>query len=148
MHNRIPNTVIGYGISGVFPHALSIDAPFPFAASDETTALTTGTAKITLHMPYAMKLREIFAGLSTPQSSGSTFTVDVNKNGSSILSTKITIDNTEDTSLTAATPPVLSDTELAKGDKVTIDIDQIGNGTAKGLKVYFLGRFGDFSPIG
>ncbi len=111
----------------------------PIACSDETTALTTGTAKVTFHMPYAFTLSEVFAGLTTAQASGSIFTVDVNEAGVSILSTKLTIDNTEETSLTAATPPVISDASIAKGAKITIDVDQIGNGTAKGLKVYLIG---------
>jgi hypothetical protein len=112
-------------------------------ASDEVTALATGAGKMTFHMPYAMKLSEVFAGLTTPQAAnggGGIFTVDVNEAGSSILSTEITIDNTEETSLTAATPPVISDVDLAKGAKITIDIDQIGDGSAKGLKVYLIGR--------
>jgi hypothetical protein len=108
-------------------------------ASDLSTALTTGTGKGVFFMPYAMTVTEVFAGLATPQTSGSTFTVDLNEAGSTILSTKITIDNTEDTSLTAATPPVISDGALAKGAKITIDIDQIGNGTAKGLVVVITG---------
>jgi hypothetical protein len=110
------------------------------ACSDETTALTTGTAKVTFHMPFAFALTEVIGGLTTAQTSGSTFTVDVNEAGTTIFSTKITIDNGEETSLTAAAPPVLSDTLLAKGAKITVDIDQIGDGTAKGLKVYLVGR--------
>lgn len=108
-------------------------------ASDLTTALTTGTGKGVFFMPYAMTVIEVFAGLATPQTSGSTFTVDINDGGTTIISTKITIDNTEDTSLTAATPPVISDTALAKGAKITIDIDQVGDGTAKGLVVVISG---------
>lgn len=108
-------------------------------ASDLVTALTTGTGKGVFFMPYAMTATEVFAGLATPQTSGSIFTVDINEAGSTILSTKITIDNTEDTSLTAATPPVISDAALAKGAKITIDIDQIGDGTAKGLVVVVTG---------
>lgn len=111
----------------------------PVAVSDETTPLSTGAAKVTFHVSQAMNLTEVFAGLTTPQTSGSLLTVNVKKNGTTIFSTKITIDNTEETSLTAATLPVLSVTSLAKGDKLTIDIDQIGDGTAKGLKVYLIG---------
>ncbi len=110
------------------------------AASDETTALTTGTAKLTFRMPHALTLTGIRASLSTAQSAGSIFTVDVNEGGVSILSTKLTIDNTEKTSTTALTPPVLSDSFLADDAEITIDIDQIGNGTAKGLKVTLIGR--------
>jgi hypothetical protein len=111
------------------------------AASDEGTALTTGTAKITFRMPRAVTLTAVRASLTTAQASGSIFTVDINETGTSILSTKLTIDNTEKTSTTAATPPVISDTALADDAEITIDIDQIGNGTAKGLKVMLIGNY-------
>ena len=109
------------------------------AASDETTALTTGTGKVTFRMPYAMTLTAVRASLSTAQASGTIFTVDVNQGGSSIISTKITIDNTEKTSTTAATPPVISTSALTDDSEITIDIDQIGDGTAAGLKVTLIG---------
>lgn len=108
------------------------------AASDETTALTTGTAKTTFRMPYAFTLSAVRASLTTAQASGSTFTVDINESGTSILSTKLTIDNTEKTSTTAATPAVISDASLADDAEITIDIDQVGTGAA-GLKVTFIG---------
>jgi hypothetical protein len=111
------------------------------AASDETTALTAGTAKITFRMPRAVTLTAVRASLTTAQASGSIFTVDINESGASILSTKLTIDNTEKTSTTAATPPVISDTALADDAEITIDIDQIGNGSAKGLKVMLIGNY-------
>lgn len=108
------------------------------ACSDETTALTTGT-KVTFRMPYAMTVTAVRASLTTAQASGSIFTVDIHESGTTILSTKITIDNGEETSTTAATPPVISDTALADDAEITIDIDQIGNGTAAGLKVSIIG---------
>jgi hypothetical protein len=111
------------------------------AASDESTALTAGLAKITFRMPRAVTLTSVRASLTTAQASGSIFTVDINEGGSSILSTKLTIDNTEKTSTTAATPPVISDTALADDAEITIDIDQIGDGTAKGLKVMLIGNY-------
>lgn len=109
------------------------------AASDETTALTTGTAKITFRMPHGVALTGVRASLSTAQTSGSIFTVDINKGGVSILSTKLTIDNGEKTSTTAATPAVISDSALADDAEITIDIDQVGDGTAKGLKITLIG---------
>lgn len=121
----------------------SIPIEFPvslvIAASDESTALSTGTGKVTFRMPYAMTLTEVRASLTTAQASGSTFTVDINESGASILSTKLTIDNTEKTSTTAATPAVISDADLADDAEITVDIDQIGNGTAKGLKITLIG---------
>lgn len=119
--------------------AAKADVAIQVAASDETTALTTGTAKVTFRMPFAMTLTGIRASLTTAQTSGSIFTVDVNESGTTILSTKITIDNTEKTSTTAATAPVISDTSLADDAEITVDIDQIGDGTAKGLKVSLIG---------
>lgn len=110
------------------------------AASDETTALTTGAAKVTFRIPYAFTLTAVRASLATAQSSGSILTVDVNEGGSSILSTKLTIDNGEKTSTTAAAAPVMSDTSLADDAEITIDIDQVGDGTAKGLKVTLIGH--------
>lgn len=110
------------------------------ACSDETTALTTGVKKITFRMPFAMTVTEVRASLSTAQTSGSIFTVDINESGTSILSTKLTIDNNESTSVTAATAPVISDSSLADDAEMTIDVDQIGNGTAKGLKVTLIGH--------
>lgn len=109
------------------------------AASDETTALTAGTTKVTFRMPYAFTLTAVRASLTTAQASGSIFTVDINEGGATILSTKLTIDNTEKTSTTAATAPVLSDTALADDAEITVDIDQVGDGTAKGLKITLIG---------
>lgn len=109
------------------------------ACSDETTALTTGTGKVTFRMPYAFTLSAVRASLTTAQTSGSILTVDINEGGSSILSTKLTIDNAEKTSTSAATAAVISDTALADDAEITIDIDQVGDGTAKGLKVYLIG---------
>lgn len=109
------------------------------SCSDETTALTSGTAKITFRMPYAMTLTAVRASLTTAQASGSIFTVDINEGGTTILSTKLTIDNTEKTSTTAATPAVISDTALANDAEITVDIDQVGTSGATGLKVYLIG---------
>lgn len=111
-----------------------------FACSDETTAITTGTTKITLRSPCAFTLTEVRGSLSTAQTTGNTFTVDVNLNGSSVLSTLLTIDNGEKTSVTAATPPVISTTSIPDDGEITIDVDQIGDGTAKGLKILLKGK--------
>jgi hypothetical protein len=109
------------------------------AASDETTALTTGTAKVTFRLPVAFTLTAVRASLTTAQASGSIFTVDINQSGSSVLGTKLTIDNTEKTSTTAATPATITTSALTDDAEITVDIDQIGNGTATGLKITLIG---------
>lgn len=110
------------------------------ACGDETTAITAGTAKVSFRMPYAFTVTAVRASLVTAQTSGSIFTADINEGGATILSTKLTIDNGELTSTTAATAPVISDTALADDALITVDVDQIGNGTAKGLKIALIGR--------
>jgi hypothetical protein len=109
------------------------------ACSDENTAITVGTAKVTFRMPYAMTLTSVRASLSTAQTSGTIFTIDVNQGGVSIFSTRPTIDNGEKTTTTAATPSVLSTTALTDDAEITVDVDQIGDSTAKGLKITLIG---------
>jgi hypothetical protein len=133
-----PSGSAGGALGGTYPNP-TVKVSLCVAASDESTALTTGTAKLTFRMPHAMTLTDVRASLSTAQSSGSILTVDVNEGGSTILSTKITIDNGEKTSTTAVAAPVISDTALADDAEITIDIDQVGDGTAKGLKIYLIG---------
>jgi hypothetical protein len=121
--------------------AVFVASPIQIACSDETTALTTGN-KVNFRVAQAFTCTGVRASLSTAQVSGSLFTVNVKKNGTTIFSTKVTLDNTEKTSVTAATAAVLttSPTLFADDDEVAIDIDQIGDGTAKGLKVTLLGH--------
>lgn len=107
------------------------------AFSDEVTPVTATTSKVCFHWQYSSTtVTGMWVGLSTAQTSGSIFTVDVNKAGATMLSTKITVDNGDETSRTAVTAPVLSTTALTVGDKVCIDVDQVGDGTAKGGKLY------------
>lgn len=106
------------------------------AASDETTALTTGTGKVTFRAPYAATITEVRASVTTAPT-GSTIIVDINEAGSTIMTTnKLSIDATEKTSTTAATAAGLTDTAIADDAEITIDIDQIGSTVAgAGLKV-------------
>lgn len=112
---------------------------FCLAVSDETSNLTIGDNKITFILPYTFLIYEVQASVTTAPT-GSTIIVDVNAGGSSILSTKITIDAGEKTSITAAVPAVISSAAHLKGTEFTIDLDQIGSTIAgTGLKIYLLG---------
>lgn len=117
-----------------------VPAELIVAASDETTALTTGTEKVVFRMPYQMKVTEVRASLTGAGSTSGTTTVDINESGTSILSTKLTIDFGEKTSTTAATPAVISDDILLDDAQITIDIDAVtGGANETGLKVYLIG---------
>ena len=119
---------------------LTVPVEIGLACSDETSDLTTGAAKVTFRMPYAMTLTAVRASVTTAPT-GSTLVVDINEDGTSILSTKLSIDAGEKTSTTAAVPAVISDSSLADDAEVTIDIDQIGATVAgAGLKVWLIGR--------
>lgn len=107
------------------------------AVGDETTAITTGTAKVTWRMPFAFTVTAVRASLATASSSGNP-AIDINEGGVSIFSTTLTIDANELTSTTAATACVISDSAIADDALMTIDIDTAGTG-AKGLKVCIYG---------
>jgi hypothetical protein len=108
-----------------------------FAISDETTAITTGATKLTIYAPYAFTITNVYASLSTSGSTSSQF--DVNKNGTTIFSTPLTIDANEFHSKDAATPAVITGTTVAQFDRITVDIDTAGTNAA-GAKIYILGK--------
>jgi hypothetical protein len=127
--------------------ALKPTESFKVACSDETTALAAGTGKVTFRMPYAFTVAEVRAELATGQTSGTTLKVDVNEAGVSILgANKLTFDNGQKSTGTAAqsgititTVSSVADASLADNAEMTVDIDAIGDGTAKGLKITLIG---------
>ena len=85
-------------------------------------------------IPFTGTINNVFAYVDTAGTTGLA-TIDFNKNGTTVLSTKVTIDSTEKSSRTAATPPVISVSGFTKGDLYTFDIDVIQTTAAKGLTV-------------
>lgn len=83
----------------------------------------------------AITVKAVGAYVDTAGTTG-TQTIDINEAGTTILSTKITIDSTEKSSETAATPPVISDSAIAADAIVTIDVDAVQTTPAQGLKVW------------
>ena len=139
-HLLVDNATTPGLVSRVSLNTLTTES-FMMACSDETTALTAGTNKVKFRMPYAFTVTEVRASLSTAGTGAQLVTVDINESGTSILSTKITIDATETTSVTAATVPVISDASLADDAEMTVDIDLTDTGgVSKGLKVSIIGH--------
>lgn len=109
------------------------------ACSDETTAITTGTAKATFRAPFAFTLTAVRASVTTAPT-GSTIIIDINEAGTTVISTKLMIDASEKTSTTAASAAVISDSAIADDAELTIDFDQVGSTIAgAGVKVWLLG---------
>ena len=124
-------------------HTSAVES-FIIACSDESTALETGTAKVSFRMPYAFTLKSGEGGLraSCNQApTGAILTIDVNDSGTTIMtSTKLTIAISSTTSV-GGTAPVITDVNLASNALITIDIDQIGSTNAgTGLKVILIGQ--------
>jgi hypothetical protein len=117
----------------------TLPAEWGVAASDEITAITTGTGKITFRMPFAMTVTEVRASVTTAPT-GSTIIIDINEGGVSILSTKLSIDASEKTSTSAASAAVISDSALADDAEMTVDFDQVGSTIAgAGVKILLKG---------
>jgi len=109
---------------------------FILTVGSEDIGLTTGTAKFTFRTPYACTLESVKATV-TSAPTGSSVIVDINENGSTVLSTKLSIDASETTSTSASSQAVISDSSLANDAEITIDIDQVGSvSPGVGLKVY------------
>ena len=106
-----------------------------FAISDETTTLTTGSAKLTFYMPYSLHLNSVRACLTT---AGVTSTIiDINQSGSTIMTQPIVIDSGSYTSKTSATASVILNNTLWDNNPITFDIDQCSGST--GAKVFLTG---------
>lgn len=109
------------------------------ACSDVSTAITAGNGKITFRMPFAMTLTAVRASVNTAPT-GSTIIIDINEGGTTVLSTKLSIDASEKTSTTAASAAVISDAALADDAEITIDFDQVGSTIAgAGVVVTLIG---------
>jgi len=101
----------------------------------ETNCAVDTTVGGDFECPITGTITEIGAWNDTAGTTG-TMTVDVNLNGTTLMTTnKITIDTTEKTSRTAATAAALTTTAIAAGDLITVDVDAIHTTPAKGLTV-------------
>jgi len=135
----VPATAPVFDEDGII-HEVSPLTSIYVACSDETSDLVAATDVVTFRT-RAFVVTKIRSSVNTA-SAGSVITVDVNVDGSTILSTKLSIDAGEKTSRTSATPLVITDGVIPEDSEVTIDIDVIGSSTAgKGLKLEFIGYY-------
>lgn len=103
-------------------------------------AITTGDLKAPFTVSLSLNGWDLIraeASLTTPSSSG-VVTIQIRNvtDSQDMLSTRITIDQGEYTSYTAATPAVINTSydDVATGDRLAVDVDVAGTG-AKGLSV-------------
>lgn len=115
------------------------DPYIELALSDMTSDLVVGTGVAYFRAPFAFTITGVRASVFTAPT-GSALQVDINKNGSTIMTTEVTIDATEKTSTTAAVPAVFNDTTIANDDEISFDITQIGStiaGAGLIMKIYY-----------
>ena len=113
---------------------------FELKITSDTTLVVTGDGQFIFCCPdilNAMNLVRAHAFVSTVSNSGNpTIQIRNVTDAVDMLSTKITIDASEFTSYTAATPSVVDPAhdDVATGDLISVDVDVAGN-NAMGLGV-------------
>lgn len=99
--------------------------------------IATGTSQsATVIMPFGMTLTDVDLAIKTAPT-GQSLIVDINEDGSTLFSTRPEIDAS---AVREDGNHAFSDTSLAAGSSITIDIDQVGSGTAgNGLTIMLKG---------
>ena len=129
-------------LAGFLAANMTLSYPFSMtiALSDLTTAIASGATIVGVWIAdFSGSISAVMTAVGMAQSSSGVVTVDCKKNGTTIFSTKPSIDALENTSLTG-TPAVLTTnpTTFVAGDKFTFLIDAAGTG-AKGLQITLKG---------
>lgn len=130
----------GGGIIVTYINGVGEQQKIGFALSDSSTALAVGTDKAYWIPDTDIVIEGIIITAGTAPT-GATIIVDMNVAGTSILSTKASIDIGERTSATSAVSPVLASTQVIANQIITFDIDQVGSTVAgAGLIAFILYR--------
>lgn len=113
---------------------------------DSGDTVTTGDGAAYAVIPSSldgMNLVEVFAGVSTAGTTGTTDIQIHNVSGAAdMLSTKITIDSGEQTNQTAATPAVIdtANDDVSSWEQIRIDVDAVSTTPPQGLIVALVFR--------
>jgi len=110
---------------------------FILRGNTPTTSVVAAAGIDYIHMPYDFRLTDVRASFNTA-STGDT-SIDILEGGVSVLSTLLSIDATDTSSFTSATPVVISDFALANDAKITFDVTSVAGVAATGIKIYLIG---------
>ena len=114
-----------YG-SGLSSGSAAISESILLVLEPLDTDASAGTKKAVIpYFPYSLSSITLNLAVDTAPT-GSSLIVDLNVDGTSILSTEISIDDGELSSETASVPYVLTTTSIAEGSTLSVDIDQVG----------------------
>jgi len=103
---------------------------------DSPASVGTNKGSFPMVVPVAMKIDEVYLKVGTAPGTDKTFTIDVNKNGTTLFTTQgnrpsLTGSETSD----STTPDVVS---LSKNDLITVDVDVSTSGTSVAKAILFI----------
>ena len=114
---------------------------FIMACSDEPSPLVVGANVVKYRMPYAFRVLEVRASLSTAGTGLNKVRIDIHQNGVSMLGPILQFDATDLSTVTSSTPVVITSSILLDNDEISVHINQVDSGgTSAGLKVYIIGH--------
>jgi len=140
-------TLVSTGLSTDVTHKLNANSPIRTVvikvyADDGALTLADGEGFFTVPAELdGFNLVSVGAHVYTASGGGTAVNIDIYNVGNSVdmLTTPITIDNSEKDSATAATPPVISTTAaniiVNTGDEIRVDINQVGDASTLGLEI-------------
>jgi len=115
-----------------------------YAMSDPASDITAGIKIPCAAVPYAFTITGIRAQLGRAAIGALKLTIDIKKNGTSILSTLLTFDSTETISEGAATPYVLTSPSISitTSDVIELSVPMAGGITqaAQNLTLFLIGH--------
>jgi len=101
------------------------------------TAVTVGTNIAGVYeSQFGGTILRAGAYVDSAGTGGAKDTINILKAGTTIFSTKITIDSAEVSTYTAAVPSVLSTTTIAEGDRLSFDVNYVPPTPPKGLVIW------------
>lgn len=109
--------------------------------TDGITSPAVGDSFFSFTVPSFLdgaRIVKVEAAVTDTSASGGPILIQLAIGANDLLLTRINIDDTEKTSMTAATQPVINDLYrvLRTGDQIDVDIDDIGDGTAYGWQLF------------
>ena len=109
--------------------------------TDGTTSPAVGDSAFSFTVPSFLdgaRLIKVEAAVTDTSASGGPILINLAIGANDLLTTRINIDDTEKTSMTAATAPVIDEVyaTLRSGDQIDVDVDDIGDGTAYGWQLF------------
>ena len=116
-----------------------IEEPIVISMSDYETDVEVGAGKGYWLAPWACTIQSAIGGLVVEAPVGATAIFDLNKNGTTMMTTnKIQIESGNKHSINSTTQPAFTTTAIAKGDIISGDIDTPGDTTkGKGAQIVF-----------